>query len=715
MVDIRRRGRRPIFTLLEINGVPALIGVPGLFLFILMFVLPISAAAQTNVLTYHNDNGRTGQNVNETLLTPGNVNVANFGRVGFLPVDGRVIGQPLYVSNLPVAGTPHNVVFVVTEHHSVYAFDADSLTQLWSVTLLGRDETSSNDPGCVQISPEVGISSTPVIDLDAGTAGAIYVVAMSTDASGNYHRRLHALSLVAGNELPNSPANIEGTGLLLSNGVVYVSAASQCGTNPGPIIGYSVSTLEPVTAFDFTPNVSGDSARMRGAGLSADILGNVYQALGSGGALILPDLVDALEKTRRLAVAGGKDGAIYIVDRDSIPTINPSNTIQQDVATGNLSQDVWGMPAYFNGTIYYGAVDDSLTAFPIVSARLASPVSKTERTFGYPGATPSISANGASNGIVWAVRDSGGMGVLQAYDATNLASELYNSDEASARDEFLYTEFATPTIANGQVYVGTPTGVIVFGLLQNPPTPSSIEVTSADASISLGAMEVFPSLALDATATTAYVQSASGNDHWGTASASAPFAANVTAGNAIAVLCAWTSVSQTLTSVTDSQGNSYTLVDNPTTGSYGRAAMAYAIAQTSGPMTVACRFSSAAMGKSVIVHEISGVNASVPLDGHKMTVRMNPGTGANALTSGSITTTVSGDYLVGFTFNDSGNLADWNAGTGFTRRQDLRIASYPAASEDMIQAAPGAVAATFTATTGTIGEFITGILAFRPR
>jgi uncharacterized protein YjdB len=213
---------------------------------------------------------------------------------------------------------------------------------------------------------------------------------------------------------------------------------------------------------------------------------------------------------------------------------------------------------------------------------------------------------------------------------------------------------------------------------------------------------------------TAYVQSASGNDHYSTSSASAKFPSNVTANDAVAVFCVWESLSQTLSSVTDTQGNTFTIVDNPTNGGYGRAAMAYAIARSTGGDTVSCNLSTASMGKSIIVHEISGVNTSTPLDGQKMNVQNSPGGGANAVASGSITTTANGDYILGFTFNDSANQADWNAGTGYTKRQDLQVRSYAAASEDKVQSLSGSVAATFTATAATFGHFITGIMAFRP-
>ncbi len=838
------------------NGARASLEWQVLFLFILFFLPALSTAAQTNVLTYHNDSARTGQNLNETLLTLSNVNSTNFGKLGSLSVDGRVDAQPLYVANLTVAGSLHNVVFIVTEHDSVYAFDADTFAQLWKVTVLGSGETASDNRGCDQVSPEIGITSTPVIDLSAGPNGTIFAVAMSKDNFGNYHQRLHALDVGTGAEISGSQKEIQATyptagggtttfapgqykeraSLLLLNGVIYTSWASHCDITPysGWVMGYSETTLQQVNVFNFTPNGSEGSVWMSGAGPAADSLGNIYflaangtfdttlnangfpmngdygnafmklstsgnslsaadyftmhntvaesnadQDLGSGGALLLPDLTDGLGNIRHLAVGAGKDSIIYVADRDSMGKFNStSDNIYQEISANGLTggSGVYAAPAYFNGTLYYGAVSDSLKAFTITNARVvAPPSSKTASTFAYPGTTPAISANGISNGILWAVQNSGGTGILHAYDATNLANERYNSNQAGTRDQFSDNKFITPMIANGKVFVGTPTGVIVFGLLNGaaPPTLSSIAVTPANPSIAKGTTQQFAATGtfsdgstqnLTSTATwsssntsvatinsaglasgvatgsttmqaisgsvsgsttltvtapagqgTAYVQSASGNDHYNTSSASAKFPSNVTANDAIAVFCVWESLSQTLNSVTDTQGNAFTIVDNPTTGGYGRAAMAYAIARSTGLDTVSCNFSTASMGKSIIVHEISGVNTSTPLDGQKMNVQNSPGNGVNAVTSGSITTTVNGDYVLGFTFNDSSNQADWNAGVGYTKRQDLQVQSYATASEDAVQTLSGSVAATFTATAATFGDFITGIMAFRPR
>ncbi len=132
--------------------------------------------------TYHDDAGRTGANLTESVLTPANVNSSSFGLLRVLPVDGKVDAQPLYAAQLSIAGATHNAVFVATEHDSVYAFDPQTGTALWHVSLLGSGETPSDDRGCDQITPEIGVTSTPVIDRNAGPHGAIFVVAMSRTA-----------------------------------------------------------------------------------------------------------------------------------------------------------------------------------------------------------------------------------------------------------------------------------------------------------------------------------------------------------------------------------------------------------------------------------------------------------------------------------------------------------------------------------------------------
>jgi hypothetical protein len=500
------------------------------------------------VLTYHNDVARTGQNLEEKILTPRNVNSDSFGKLGFLSVDGLVDAEPLYVSNLAIAGHPRNVVFAATEHDSVYAFDADTLAQLWHVSVLRPDETPSDDRKCGQVSPEIGITATPVIALNSGGRPLMYLVAMSKDANGNYFQRLHALDVTTGAEISGSPTTIEATfpnlhgktafdpkqykeraSLLLLDGKIYTSWASHCdnGAYTGWVIGYSAATLKEVSVLNVTPNGSDGAIWMSGAGPAADAQGNIYlldangtfdntfdpagfpirgdfgngflklsasgaklsvadyfnmrntnaesgadQDLGSGGALVLPDVKDSSGNVWQLAVGAGKDARIYIVNRNSMGKFNTktNNAIYQEIDNA-LAGGVYSMPAYFNDTVYFGADGDFLKAFSIMNAKLVrKPASKTSAKFEYPGTTPSISANGASDGIVWAVEARGSdAGVLHAYDASNLANELYNSNQAGARDNFSDNKYITPMIANGKVFVGTATGVIVFGPLPQKP------------------------------------------------------------------------------------------------------------------------------------------------------------------------------------------------------------------------------------------------------
>jgi len=507
----------------------------------------ITKAPGTDVLTYKNDLSRTGQNLSESALTPANVTSAGFGLLRNLPVDGKVDAQPLYVSQLNVSGSLHNVVFAATEHDSVYAFDADTGSTLWQASLLATGETLSDTHGCFQVVPEIGITATPVIDRSAGAHGTLYVVAMSKDASSNYHQRLHALDLATGAELLNGPVEITATypaagggtttfspgqyeeraALLLLNGTLYTSWTSHCDINPyfGWIIAYSASTLSRTAVLNVAPNSggSGPAIWMSGGGPAADSSGNIYlltangvfetaldangfpnnqdygnsflkistaggslrvadyftmynevdesnadEDLGSGGAMLLPDLTDSNNTVRHLVIGAGKDGNIYVVNRDAMGKFNSTDNSQiwQQVS-GALVSQVYSTPAYFNGTVYYGDVGDTLKAFTISSAKLGTtPQSQSAMQFGFPGTAPAVSANGTSNAIVWAHENSD-PAVLHAFDAGNLQHELYNSNQAAGnRDQFgVGNKFITPTIADGKVFVGTTAGVAVFGLL----------------------------------------------------------------------------------------------------------------------------------------------------------------------------------------------------------------------------------------------------------
>jgi hypothetical protein len=511
-------------------------------------VNPLISASAIDVVTYHYDNMRTGQNVSEMTLTPANVNVNSFGKLGEFAVDGRVDAQPLLLANLAIPGKGNkNVLYAVTENDSIYAFDADSITAaggtvLWQSTALLTGETASDNRGCGQVTPQIGITSTPVIDRGRN---AIYVIAMSKDANGNYYQRIHALDLTTGKELFGGPTTIQATfpgtgdnssngsvvfdpkqykerpGLLELDGTIYTMWSSHCDDRPYTawIISYGADTLGQTNVLNLVPNGSEGAIWMAGAAPGADASGNIYFILGngdfdttlnssgmpsngdcgncfakisstlpltlldyftplntvsesnsdtdfgSGGELLIPDVVDGNGQTRHLAVGSGKDTIIYVVDRDNMGKFNgAADNIYQQI-NGQLSGGVYSKPSYFNGTVYYGAVNDSIKAFPIVSAMLATtPSSRSAHSFGYPGATPSISASGTTNAIVWVVENTS-PAVLHAYDATNLATELYNSNQAAnGKDSFANNKFITPMVANGKVYVGTSTSVAVFGL-----------------------------------------------------------------------------------------------------------------------------------------------------------------------------------------------------------------------------------------------------------
>jgi hypothetical protein len=499
-----------------------------------------------DVVTYHYNPSREGANLAETTLTPSNVNSTSFGKVRFFIVDGKVDAQPLYVYKLPGMLRIQNTLFVVTEHGSVYNFDADAGTQTWKVSAIPAGETTSDNHGCSQISPEIGITDTPVIDRQRGQYGAIYFVAMSKDSAGHYHQRLHALDLKTGAELFGGPKEIAATypgtgdgsqggqvifapgqfaervGLLELGGTIYLAFTSHCDQRPytGWVMGYNSQTLAQTSVIDVTPNGNEGAIWMAGAGLAGDNqalyfldgngtfdttlnsqgfpvngdYGNAFmkisvggglavadyftmfntvqesdadEDLGSGGAMILPDLTDDQGQVHHLAVGAGKDSNIYVVNRDNMGKFNPNgnSAIYQEI-DGVLPGGVWAMPAYFNNTVYYGSVSHPLKAFSISNAKLStSPTSQTATSFTYPGTTPSVSANGTSNGIVWAIENTS-PAVLHAYDATNLSHELYNSNQAGSRDQFgPGNKFITPMIVNGKVFVGTQTGVAMFGLL----------------------------------------------------------------------------------------------------------------------------------------------------------------------------------------------------------------------------------------------------------
>ncbi len=496
------------------------------------------AQGQNDVLTQHNDTLRTGANANETILSPANVKASSFGKLFTQSVDGIVVGQPLYVSNLLMPdGKSHNVVYVATQHNTVYAFDADSNRvgtppPLWSVSLNGGGTSVPiSDFGCTGTHyTEIGIMGTPVIDSGRTT---LYVVA-KTVANGQHFFTLHALDLLTGNDLI-TPAIIGGSApsstgpvvfdptvhmqrpaLLLSNGALYIAFGSNgCDTYNyhGWLFAYDATTLQQVGMFMTTPNGKKGSIWQGGSGPAADADGSVYVAtangtfdagsggfdlgdsvlkvgwsagnfglldyftpynqqylanndldLGSGGPLLLPDQPGSY--THEM-VAGGKGGTLYLLNRDAEGGYNPTaDNIVQSIPNA-VAEEMNGVPAYWNSSLYVAGDLDYIKQFGLVNGLLtAQPVSQSTMTFGGVGpASISVSANGSSNGIVWAIRHT--TAALFAFDATNLANKVYDSTLAlSSRDKLSpVARFTTPTISNGKVYLGGTNTLTAYGLL----------------------------------------------------------------------------------------------------------------------------------------------------------------------------------------------------------------------------------------------------------
>jgi hypothetical protein len=511
---------------------------------VLVFVL--GARGQVNVTTYHNDNARTGQNTKETTLIPANVNVNQFGKLFTQPVDGMIVGQPLYLSNMsiPGAGT-HNVVYVATQHDSVYAFDADSnqgpnAVPLWKASFINPNAGVTSVPiadqlcGKVTKFTEIGIVATPVIDAVTHT---LYVIA-KTEEAGTFVHRLHALDVATGKEKLGGPVTISASvsvnnqvvnfdnqhqmsrpGLLLVNGVVYIAfgsmGCSQFVPAQGWVMAYDATTLRQLAVFNANPDqIFGASIWQSGAGLASDG-NNIYAVtadgqfdgnidfgdsmlklklssqglsvvdyftpsnqsslqaadfdLGSSGTLLLPDQTGSHP---HLLLSGGKEGKSYLVDRDNMGKLNSTDQVIQTLPS--TGAQLRGVSAFWNNQVYItqnqgiGVMPPNtqfISAYQLSGGQLsAQPVSQA--TTAFVTGPASISAKGTTQGILWAVRN-GPVNALYAYDAANLANNLYNSLQSSPRDDLgTVAHFVVPTIAKGKVYVAGTQQLVVYGLFR---------------------------------------------------------------------------------------------------------------------------------------------------------------------------------------------------------------------------------------------------------
>jgi hypothetical protein len=552
-----------------------------------------SALPATSLLSYHgNYSTNIGQKISEFVLTPGNVNSNSFGKLFSTSVDGQVYAEPLAVAGVSIPGLgTHNVVYVATEHDSVYAIDEGNGQILWHDSFInpsaGVNTVPSADVLSVDINPEYGITGTPVID---STSNTLYVVANTKETgSGTYHNiyRLHALDLSTGQEKLGGPVviadtiwnggsnfsfvsgpyvlgsgagsvngkltlnavrQLQRTALTLANGTVYVGFGSHNDMDPyhGWIVGYNAQTLQLSAVFNSTPNGSEGGIWEAGGKFAVDSQGNLFvdtgngtfdtsmnasglpnrgdygdsviklapdsttsasnqnpygwglkvldfftpfnqqtlanndQDLGSGDIVLLPDSVGSAAHPH-LLICGGKEGRVYLIDRDNMGKYDPNTDHVVEEQAGAVTS-IYGTPAYFNNTLYIVGLNDVGKTFSINNAYFSpSPTSVSPDKFGFPPGTPNISSNGTLNGIVWDIDRSTNQ--LRAYDATSYGKELYTSAQAPNGRDTLGTaiKFTVPSIVDGKVFVGTSNSLVAYGLLSPttsvPAAPSNFIAT----------------------------------------------------------------------------------------------------------------------------------------------------------------------------------------------------------------------------------------------
>jgi hypothetical protein len=500
------------------------------------------------VYTYHYDLARDGANTHEYALTTSNVNTSTFGKVFSCGADGAIYAQPLWVASLTISGAKHNLVFVATEHDSLYAFDADAspCVQYWHANLIDSTHGATSGETTVpsgptgykvgtgggNIMPEVGVTGTPVIDPSTKT---LYVVSKSMNSGGTtFYQRLHAIDITTGNEKFGGPTNItssnvtypgtgdggstdsfnarqenQRSGLALVNGVVYVVWASHEDAAPyyGWVVGFNAATLAVANVLNVCPNVGLGGIWMGGGAPAADANNNLYvitgnaefdatsggndygdsflqlsnsltvssfftpsdQAtddaddadFGAGGAAVVLNLNSGTLK--HLVIGGGKDGTLYLLNGDDMGGLGDSNARQYF----NIGTQIFATGSFWNNSFYIAGINGPLISYSFnssINLFSTSVASQSSSSYGFPGATPSVSSTGLSNGIVWALdntnyctRYSPGCGpaILHAYDAATLSSDLWNSSMVSADAAGNAVKFTVPTIVNGKVYVGT--------------------------------------------------------------------------------------------------------------------------------------------------------------------------------------------------------------------------------------------------------------------
>ncbi len=503
--------------------------------------LSISVLAQVNIVMQHNDNARTGANLHESSLTPANVNTRQFGMLFKRVVDDQVYTQPLLLTGVSIGGGWHDVVYVTTVNNSVYAFDANDAAAkepLWHVNFGTPASLHDYDFGCLDINGNMGIIGTPVID-DA--KGILYVVAL-TKVAGTFEQRLHALDVSTGSDMPNSPRTIQAPdfdalmqnqrpALMLDRGRVFVGYSSHCDKQPyhGFLLSYTADTLQQVSVLNTSPGGEGASIWQSGQAPAVDSKGDIYFSTGNGSwngtsqfsesfMKVSPDMkildwftptnhvqldkddndVDSSGVTlipgTSLLLGGGKEGVLYVLNRDRLGHLGDENATQRFQATSSHMHSLVYWESDKNGKLLYvWGQRDRERVFRFEGDKLGETpfMSRPEMNHGHPGGMLSLSANGGKDGILWAAIHRTGdswhesrPGILHAFSADDVNRELWNSLEDAKRDDCdEYSKMAPPTIANGKVYLAsfgtanTGTGqMCVYGMLPDgapPPQPQN--------------------------------------------------------------------------------------------------------------------------------------------------------------------------------------------------------------------------------------------------
>ncbi len=520
------------------------------------------------VYTYHNDLARTGGNLQEYALSPATVSSGNFGKRWSCPVDGEIYAQPLYLANLPIGGGVHNVVFLVTQHDTAYAFDADdpSCVTYWKETLvIGTTVVpiTYNDLGGCNDITEFGITGTPVID---PTGQTLYFVA-ATKEHGTFHQRLHALNVQTGDERSGSPVDIQATvpgsgaggsrvtfgallenqrpGLAFYNGGVFIAWSGHCDKAPywGWQMRYDATTLAQTAVYNVAPNGVAGGIWMSAAAPAVDSAGGMFLTTGNGtfdntasalppvspqndlsmsfinfnpatlavqdfytpskesmwsgsdldisasGVTVLPDGIGPSGHPN-LLVGSDKQGHLWLIDRANMSGFNvgADNVVQYLILPGTTGTTsckvncIFSTFAYYNQTVYAVLVKGHVMALPLTAGlfneitQVAVPSTMSTQSYGYPAATPSISASPLGAGVIWVLDnnnfanqgDTGttpaGPAILRAYDASNLATILYDSSTLAADTAGNAVKFTLPVVANGHVYLGNSNQLTVYGL-----------------------------------------------------------------------------------------------------------------------------------------------------------------------------------------------------------------------------------------------------------